>query len=394
MFKSSPASRAGVAPAGDNSRNEPVSSRSRFGRCGLTRHVCKGEAPVTGGNDQKLSVCPEEKPDTVGLQKKKFRAVPATTISRECPTAAEKDNTVVRTQTCAATVTDEVSPGASAGNASGGNFQHKECYSVTWPGHTDACWNDPRWSEKNREKREEIAQNIQSGFYRDSPVTQFTVMSSDQRYKTELAVYASRKQGRFGYSNIRIIRCEDAKVLANINRDIEALLCSPFQWNGDQCILTGHSHTSPLVVNLNTEKIYQQRGDQYDSWELIWHSVEASPDGRTFLAEGLIWGGWPAEYRFYDASKPDQGFRFLPPGLTMVIPDDKDATSPQWGVDENGQTTVSLTIRKGYDEDDCVDERGNPVVFKKTFRRAEDRMVEVASETIPIRTDISDDEDN
>ena len=68
----------------------------------------------------------------------------------------------------------------------------------------------------------------------------------------------------------------------------------------------------------------------------------------------------------------------------MSIPDDKDATDPEWGIDEDGRTTVSLTVRDGYYEDDCVDENGDPVIFKKTFRREEGRMVEVTSETIRI----------
>ena len=390
MFVSSPASRANEVPSGDNLQSDLASSSTR--RYSAGHSVRQSDSPLVlmdGGNAQKHDLHPAE-PSAQEVPKKEFAIMPVANNGKPCSIVAEKNRHPDAVESCADTETDGCV--SSACRASDETLTHSLCSQLAWPGHTDACWNDPRWTEKNQEKREELAQKIQSGFYCDSPVSQFTAKSSDQRYKTELAVYASREQGHFGYSNIRITRCEDARVLANIDRNIKDLLCHSFRWNGDLCILTGHSYTSPLVVNLNTEKIYQQRGDQYDSWELIWHSVEASPDGRTFLAEGLVWGGWPDEYRFYDAANPDQGFRFLPPGLIMVIPDDKDATAPRWGVDEHGQTTVSLTIRKGYD--DCVDECGNPVVFKKTFRRAEDRMVEVASETIPIRTDISDDEDN
>ena len=381
MFVSSPADRSNEAPSG---QSEPFGSSARRYSAGHSvRQSASSTVLMDGGNDQKRVLHPAE-PGAQEEPKKKFAIMPTANTGGTYSIVAEKNRRpdVVETD----------GYDSSACSASDEKLTHSLCSQLAWPGHTDACWNDPRWREKNQEKREELAQKIQSGFYCDSPVSQFTAMSSDRRYKTELAVYASRKQDRFGYSNIRITRCEDARVLANIDRNIKDLLCHPFRWNGDLCVLTGHSYTSPLVVNLHTEKIYQQRGDQYDSCELIWHSVEASPDGRTFLAEGLVWGGLPDEYRFYDASQPDQGFRFLPPGFIMVIPDDKDATAPRWGVDEHGQTTVSLTIRKGYD--DCLDECGNPVVFKKTFLRAEGRMVEVASETIPIRTDISDDEDN
>ena len=385
MFKSSPVSRAGVVPAGNNSRNEPVNSRSRFRRCGVARRVCKEEAPV---NDQKRSVNPEEKTDTAQRQKQKSRAVSATTISRESkesresPTATEKDKTVVATQTSA--MTDEASQGASADNASDDNLHHRECYRVTWPGHTDACWNDPRWPERNRQRQEQLEQNIQSGRYRNDPSAQVKVMGPDNRHEFKLACYHGQDPDYAGYSNIQITQCADAKVVANINRANCDMFCRPFRWNGDSCILSGHSDTAPLLINLNTAKIYQQRGDHYDFWELNWDSVTASPDGNTFLVRGLIYGGWPSEYRFYDASKPDQGFRFLPTGLTMAVPGKKDATLPEWGVDASGRTTVSITLRKGYDEEDCVDENGHHVVYKMTFRREEGRMVEVASETIPI----------
>ena len=386
MFVSSPACRSSEAPSEDNSQSEPVGISARFNRYSSVHSVRQRDPQIDGGNDQKRVLHPVE-PGAQEVLKEKFAITPTANAGGTYSIVAEKNRRPDIVDSCAAMVIDD--SGSSAFGASDEKLTHSLCRQLAWPSHTDACWNDPRWSEKNQEKREKLAQKIQSGFYCDSPVRQFTVMSSDQRYKTELAVYASRKKDYSGYSNIRIVRCEDASIVANINRNIQHLLYSRFYWNGDECVLTGHSYTSPLVVNLNTEKIYQQRGDQYDSWELIWHSVKASPDGRTFLAEGLVWGGFPDEYRFYDASKPDQGFRFLPSGLIMVIPDDMEATLPQWGVDENGQTTVSLTIKKGYDEDDCVDESGGPVVLKKTFRREEDRMVEVASETMSILTDIS-----
>ena len=367
-------------PAAAGSRNELVCGRSRFRCSAVARRVCEEEAHC---KDQKFSVNPEEKPGTAQRQMKQSRAVSATSTIRES-TPTEKDKTVVKTQTSATTVTDEASQGASAENASGDNFHHKECYSVAWPGHTDACWNDPRWCERNRQRREKLEQDIQSGCYRNVPSERIKVMGPDNRHEFELACYVGQGPDYAGYSNIRITRCEDANVVANINRANCDMFCRPFRWHGDSCILSGYSDTAPLLVNLNTAKIYQQRGDHYDFWELIWDSVEASPDGNTFLARGFIWGGWPSEYRFYDASKPDQGFRFLPTGLTMAIPGNKDATVPQWGVDASGRTTVSITLRKGYDEEACVDENGHHVVFKTTFRREEDRMVEVTSETIQI----------
>lgn len=382
MFISSPTCRP--AASGGNSGSEPVSSGSRFRSYGVSHSVREVAAPLVHMecDDQKRGVRPAE-PATQEVARKKIAIISPANLNRPYPVAVEENRRAVSMESCVAMETEEISPGTSAHSVNSDELGHARCRGVS-PGHIDACWNDPRWREKNQAMREKMEQKIQSGFYCDTPCAQFTLRSPDQRYKFELAVYASRKPGLSGYSNIRIISNQGARVLANINRNLEDLLFHSFRWKGDRCILSGHSYMAPLVVNLNTGKIYEQRGDQYDDWELMWQFVEASPDGKTFLVEGLLWGGFPAEYRFYDASKPDRGFRYLPPGLIMSIPDDKDATDPEWGIDEDGRTTVSLTVRDGYCEDDCVDENGDPVIFKKTFRREEGRMVEVASETIRI----------
>ena len=76
----------------------------------------------------------------------------------------------------------------------------------------------------------------------------------------------------------------------------------------------------------------------------------------------------------------------------MVVPGSKQISEPEWDTDQNGQTTVTLTVKK--DDTDCVDENGDPVVFIKTFRREEGRMVEVASETIPAESDSCSSDEN
>ena len=222
-------------------------------------------------------------------------------------------------------------------------------------------------------------------------------MSRDQRFKTELSSFTHREHSYYGYSNIRVTRCEDAAIMANINSYLDQPFGFSFQWNGHACILSRLTAVAPVVVNLDTGKAYVQRGDQYSAFELEWYAVEASPDGKTFLAKGEIGAGWDGEYRFYDASKPEQGFRYLPlEGLPIIgIPDRRDSATPEWGMDQDGRTIVSLTVRKGYDKDESVDENGNFVVFRMIFRREEDRMAVMASEAIPLRTDSSSsDEDS
>ena len=390
MFTSSPASRPDAATSGADLRSKPVSS-SRYGTYGVRQcaaaRLLKKECS-DGANEQKCNVRPAEPIAPEGPNKKTVPG-PAATTSRQCPLAAEEDKYAVKTEISAATVTDEKSP--SAHNASDLTLNHDECYDP-WPEHTDACWNDPRWNEMNKKKREKLEERIKTGTYFDTPSTQVEVMSSSQRFKIGVADYGSKNPRWDGYTNIRITRAEDGGLVANINRDRSDLFCILFRWNGNECALSGYTEMAPLVINMDTGKIYEQRGDQYAPYELEWLRVEASPDGKTFLTRGEVGAGFPPEYRFYNAAKPDEGFRYLPCGFTMVVPGTKQISKPKWDTDQNGQTTVTLTVKK--DDTDCVDENGDPVVFIKTFRREEGRMVEVASETRPAESDSCSSDEN
>ena len=387
MFVSSPACDSGAPLSRDSSQNEPVSSSSRCGSYGVSECIA---APLLkqecadGANEQTGSVGPAEPLAQEGLKKTTAATCVTNAISQH-PTAAQEDKYAVKTEISAATVTDEKSPFADDGSDPALN--HDGCYKLGRE-HTDACWNDPRWNERNKKKREELEQRIQAGTYCDKPFKCIEAMSESQRFKMCVAGYASNSSG-LGYTNIRITKSEDGALVANINRDFEDLFCKLFWWNGDECVLSGYTELSPLVVNLETGKIYSQRGDLYAPYELEWRGIEASPDGQTFLVGGCVGGGFPAEYRFYNAAKPDEGFRYLPCDI-MVVPRGQQISGPDWDTDLDGRTTVTLTV-KGCDED-SVDENGDPVVFVKTFRREETRMVEVASKTIP--AELSSDEED
>ena len=396
MFKFSPASRSDVSPPGDNARSNAAISNPRFG-AGYSVRKAEATAPVQMECDQKRNVRPAEPVAQQEVPKKKFALMSAANINRPYPRASEDSADVVKIASCESMVTEEASHGTSVYGAGDDTPNHDACNELTWPGHTDACWNDPRWNDSNQEKRAIMEQQIQSGCYHDRPDKVYTIMSRDQRFKTELSSFTHREHRYYGYSNIRVTRCEDAAIMATINSYLDQPFWFSFQWNGHQCLLSGRNAVAPVVVNLDTGKAYEQRGDQYNGFELEWYAVEASPDGKTFLAKGEIGAGWEAEYRFYDASKPEQGFRcLLPGGFSIIgIPDNRNATTPEWGVDQDGRTIVSLTVRNGHDKDKSVDENGDLAVFKTIFRREEDRMAVVASEAIPLRTDSSSsDEDS
>ena len=292
MFVSSPACDSGVPLSEHSSQNESVSSSSRCGSYGVSECIA---APLLkqecadGANEQTDSVGPAEPLAQEGL-KKTTVATCVTNAINQHPTAAQEDKYAVTTEISAATVTDEKNPFADDPT-----LNHDGCYKLG-PQHSDACWNDPRWNERNKKKREKLEQRIQTGEYRDKPFKCIEAMSKSQRFKMSVAGYARNSSG-LGYTNIRITKSEDGALVANINRDFGDLFCRLFWWNGDECVLSGYTELSPLVVKLETGKIYSQRGDLYAPYELEWRGIEASPDGKTFLVGGSIGGGFPAEYR-------------------------------------------------------------------------------------------------
>ncbi len=323
-------------------------------------------------------------------QPKEEKSATATNIGSHNPATANETTRAVDLQTSVPTMTVEK---RDCSSVPASTLNHQECNKLhTWPSHTDACWNDPHWNARNHEVREKLEARIRSGCYQNTPWWQFAAMFHDQKYKLEVTSYSHRELNQIGYSNIQVTKSEDNKVLVNINRNFVSTPVTCFEWKGNRCILTGYSPEAPVVVNLDAEKIYEQRCDHYCPFELNWYCVRASPDGNTFLVRGSLTCGWPPEYRFYDSSKPDQGFRLLPSGFIMAIPDSMYSVElPEWYSDRDGRTTVTLTVTKDYDEDNCVDENGYPIVFKTTMRREKDRMVEVACEAIPTeRTSPSD----
>ena len=393
MIKSSIASRSDVSQSRGNTPSIPAISNPRFGAGYLVRAET---APVKMECDQKHKVHSAEPVAQQEVPKKKFALMSAANINTPCPRVSEENVGAVKMESCESMVTEEASHGTSVYDVGDDTPDHKACNELSWPGHTDACWNDPRWNDRNQKIRAITEQQIQSGLYHNRPDKKFTIMSRDQRFKTELSSFTHREHSCYGYSNIRVIRCEDAAILANINSNFDSPFWHLFHWNGHQCLLSGRNAVTPVVVNLDTGKAYEQRGDQYNAFELEWYAVEASPDGKTFLAKGSLSAGWEDEYRFYDASKPEHGFRCLLPGELSIIgiPDKRDATTPEWGVDQDGRTIVSLTVRNGHDKDKSVDENGDLAVFRTVFRREEDRMVVVSGEAIPLRTDSSSSADD
>ena len=301
MHASSSACDRGVHPSGDSSLIELVSSCSKCGSYGVSECVSASllkQECADGANEHTGNVAEPHAQE--GLKKTTVAACVTNVISQH-PTAAQEDKYAVKTKISAATVTDEKSSCADDGSYPA--LKHYECKKF-WPQHTDACWNDPRWNERNKKKREELEQRIQTGAYLDKPFSRSEVRSESQRFNIGVAAYGGRN-GNLGYTNIQITRFEDGGLVANINRDIDDSFFNTFQWNGDECLLSGYTEMSPLVVNLETGKIHSQRGDLYAPYELEWCGVEASPDGKTFLVRGAVGGGFPAEDRFYNAAKPD-----------------------------------------------------------------------------------------
>ncbi len=240
--------------------------------------------------------------------------------------------------------------------------------------HTDECWNDTRWDELNKTRRTELENRILAGEYCPMDVA-VNLEVAHGKYLFSQCNYNSSNMG-FGYSNNKITRSSDNKVLMDIKTNISMSRCCYFASNGEDWFMSGHSYMAPVLVNLTTEKTYEQRGDHYCPFELIWSSVEASPDGNTLLVAGLVWGGFPCEYRFYDFSRPEQGFRLLPAQSLLALPPEKTGKfAPVWGKDQDNNTTVTLAIAC-EDGDDSDDEEIHPSAEQVTLRREGNQMVE------------------
>ena len=260
----------------------------------------------------------------------------------------------------------------------------------TFGDHSDDCWNSPLWAASNMAQKARLEERILAGSF--EPGASGQEVTPDGKYQFSYRLYHDKSRRSFGYSNNKVTRCADGKVRMNINRNFAKASCHYFKCKGDQWVLSGHSYMSPVLVNLTTEKTYEQRGDQYCPFELTWKEVEASPDGNTLLATVLPTCGLPKEYRFYDFSHPDQGFRRLPSPVSLLIPGNGCVRANKWCVDKNNRTTITLYAEKsiidcdsGSDSDSSSgssDSDDDPVLCQFTLRREGARMVQVSQERV------------
>ncbi len=268
-------------------------------------------------------------------------------------------------------------------------FKHQNC---TWSDHSDDCWNSPLWAASNMAQKARLEDRILAGCF--EPGSSGQEVTPDGKYQFSYRLFHDKSRRSFGYSNNKVTRCADGKVLMDINRNFAKASCHYFKCKGDQWVLSGHSYMSPVLVNLTTEKTYEQRGDQYCPFELTWKEVEASPDGNTLLATVVPKCGLPKEYRFYDFSHPDQGFRRLPTPSCLLTPGNGCFRTSKWCVERNNKTTITLYAEKSIvdmdsesdssssgsgSSSDCDDD---PVLYQYTLRREGARMVQVSNKRV------------
>lgn len=256
---------------------------------------------------------------------------------------------------------------------------HKWCQNLR---HTDACWNDTRWVEKNQQARDKIEQIVRDHSYQYYPCQ--PEMRCDQKYRLESGryIFDSRKLN-WNFSHIKITRCVDGEVLVNTVRNVSAPLHWFFQCQDQDWVLTGHSYRSPTLVNLSAGKTYQQRGDRHWARDFLWHGARASPDGRTLAVVGEFFGN-DTMIKFYDFSNPDQGFRWLPSNHSYLFPADhrQDIQWPVWSHNSNNQTIATFNMQTDLQ----TEETPKPSVYSVTIRREGDRMIEESRHKIRART--------
>ena len=98
-------------------------------------------------------------------------------------------------------------------------LQHPDC---GWNGHTDACWNSPLWAASNMAQKARLEDKILAGNF--EPGISGQVMTSDGKYQFSYRLYHDKSRRSFGYSNNKVTRCADGKVLMDINRNFAQAL--------------------------------------------------------------------------------------------------------------------------------------------------------------------------
>ncbi|USE35639.1 hypothetical protein [Endozoicomonas sp. SCSIO W0465] len=244
---------------------------------------------------------------------------------------------------------------------------HDECSTS----HTDACRNDHRWIALNQKERASKEQRLRSANYEYWPL--ISKKFPGGTYQVESGVY-NFEPSAWNYSHVKITRCDDGKDVVNLVRDFVQPLHHHFLRLGQEWVLTGHSYTSPLLVNLSTGKAYEDRGDHYYAGNFLWHKAEASTDGNTLVVKGLIWGGFPEEIRFYDFSNPDQGFKHLHSEYYLWPGREEYDGWPTWQATEDSGSVATF-----YMQDKP---KAAAPVYSVTVRREGDRMIEERREII------------
>lgn len=248
--------------------------------------------------------------------------------------------------------------------------------------HTDACWNDPRWDESNKESKACLGDLIANGDYKLMSKEQIEICNG--KYQSVSSRY-SNWGNHHDYCNYKVTRCTDGEVLVDLDRSESTPIWQCFKRNGEDWFAICNG--PPVLVNLTTEETFEQSGDHYYPYDLTWLDVEISPDGNTLLAGGTVDSQYhsPLVNQFFDFSHPERGFRQLP-SVWLEDPDWDDEEA-KWDTDQDNNTTVTLVVTGDNNDDEvsnyddycrcCGIRRYSPPEYRVTLRREGNQMVEI-----------------
>lgn len=315
----------------------------------------------------------------------RFRVDQPVTTASQVGTVTEspaQSTTLAAREVVAQKPNTEEMPQAQDGKSKRNKLKHHGCeYGI----HTDACWNDPRWDESNKESKARLADLIANGDYRLMEKHQNEICNG--KYQSVSSSYMDWDNGH-AYCNYKITRCTDGEVLVDLNRNESISMWECFKRNGEDWLAICNG--SPVLVNLTTEETFEQSGDHHYPDDLTWFTVEISPDGNTLLASGAISKQYhsPIVNQFFDFSHPERGFRQLP-SVWLEEPDwgDEDV---KWDTDRDNNTTATLVVASdNYNDEDeasnndddlcncCGIRRFSPPEYRVTLRREGNQMVEI-----------------
>lgn len=145
-------------------------------------------------------------------------------------------------------------------------------------------------------------------------------LSPSGRYKVVIRQYGT-KPGCWNFSRGTVYRVSDGQQVCDIQRNYSHFSVNFISKNGQEWLITGRSYMNQTIINLDTGQEFEPPCEEHGA-EFCWVDAWLSPDEKTLVVEGCIWGA-PYEYRFFDFTDPSKGWSEIEPVEGYIRMDEK-----------------------------------------------------------------------